>query len=140
MKDQDNQDFQRDDYCFACGAQNPGGLRLTPEVEDGQATMRWIPPSHYQGFAGILHGGIISTLLDETMAHAALNLVGRAATAELSLQFLKPVRTGQELQVRAEVRERKRRILLVSAELTQDGEVRARGQGKFVLLASEPRP
>ena len=88
---------------------------------------------------------IISTILDEMMAHAALSLVGSAATAELSLQFRKPVMTGRELEIRAEVRERKRRILLVVAELIQDGELRARGEGKFLVVArgsrsAEPGP
>jgi uncharacterized protein (TIGR00369 family) len=108
-------------------------------ASEGRAVVRWTPPLHYQGFAGVLHGGIISTILDEAMAHAAISLVGRAATAELSLEFLKPVLTGRELEIRAEVRERRRRILIVGAELVQDGVLRARGQGTFLLVASGSR-
>ena len=111
MGEPDDQGFRRDDFCFACGQQNENGLRLQPAAGEGRAVVRWTPPPHYQGYAGVLHGGIISTILDEAMAHAAISLVGRAATAELSLQFLKPVMTGRELEIRAEVRERKRRIL-----------------------------
>jgi uncharacterized protein (TIGR00369 family) len=129
--------FQRDDYCFACGQQNEGGLRLRPEAAEGRAVVRWTPPLHYQGYAGVLHGGVISTLVDETMAHAAISLVRRAATAELAMQFLKPVMTGRELEVRAEVREQKRRIVYVTAEVIQDGEVRARGEGKFLVVAAK---
>jgi uncharacterized protein (TIGR00369 family) len=138
MREPDAQEFQPDDYCFACGRQNEGGLQVRPETGEGWAVVRWIPAPHYQGYAGVLHGGIISTLLDETMAHAALSLVGRAATAELAVQFLKPVMTGRELVVRAEVREQKRRILLVGAELFQDGERRARGEGKFLVVRRGP--
>lgn len=131
--------FRRDDFCFACGQQNENGLRLRPAASEGRAVVQWTPPLHYQGYAGVLHGGVISTIMDETMAHAALSLVRRAATAELSLQFLKPVMTGRELEVRAGVRERRRRIVVVWAELIQDGEVRARGEGKFLAVAPVPR-
>jgi uncharacterized protein (TIGR00369 family) len=140
MGEPNGQGFSRDDFCFACGQQNESGLRLQPVAGEGRAVAQWTPPVHYQGYAGVLHGGIISTILDELMAHAAISLVGRAATAELSLQFLKPVMTGRELEIRAEVRERKRRILFVGAELIQDGEVRARGEGKFLVVAQGSRP
>jgi uncharacterized protein (TIGR00369 family) len=139
MDEPENQAFQRDDFCFACGQQNESGLRLQPAAREGRAAVRWTPPLHYQGYAGVLHGGIISTILDEAMAHAAISLVGRAATAELSLEFLKPVMTGRELEIRAEVRERRRRILIVGAELFQDGVLRARGEGKFLVVASGSR-
>jgi uncharacterized protein (TIGR00369 family) len=139
MGEPDNQGFQRDDFCFACGQQNENGLRLRPAASEGRAVLRWTPPPHYQGYAGVLHGGVIATLLDEVMAHAALSLVGRAPTAELSLQFLKPVMTERELEISAEVRERRRRILVVDAELIQDGEVRARAVGKFVVVAPKAR-
>jgi uncharacterized protein (TIGR00369 family) len=145
MGEPDDQGFQRDDFCFACGQQNENGLRLQPAASEGRAVLHWTPPPHYQGYAGVLHGGVIATLLDEVMAHAALSLVGRAPTAELSLQFLKPVMTERELEIRAEVRERRRRILVVGAELIQDGELRARAVGKFVVVAPkapslEPEP
>jgi uncharacterized protein (TIGR00369 family) len=140
MGDPGLEGFQRDDFCFACGQQNEGGLRLRPAAGEGRAVVRWTPPLHYQGYAGVLHGGIIATLLDETMAHAALSLGGRAATAALALDFLKPVMTGRELEVRAGVRERKRRILVMGAELIQDGEVRARGEGKFLVVTRGAQP
>jgi len=139
MSESETQGFQRDDFCFACGQQNPNGLRLRPTAGEGRAVVHWTPPPHYQGYAGVLHGGVIATLLDETMAHAALSLVGRAATVELLLQFLKPVMTGRELEVRAEVREEKRRILVVGAELIQEGELRARGEGKFLVVTPGAR-
>lgn len=133
-----NDDFARDDLCFVCGQDNPGGLQLHPESGDGRAVIDWIPPATYQGYAGVLHGGVISTLLDEAMAHAALSLAGRAPTVEIAVQFLKPVMTGQPVSVRACVREQRRRVLIVEAELVQDGETRARGEGKFIALERAP--
>ena len=133
--------FLRDDLCFVCGRDNPGGLRLQPESHDGRAVIDWTPDPRYQGYAGVLHGGVISTLMDEAMAHAALSLVGRAPTVEIAVKFLKPVMTGEALSIRAEVREQRRRVLIVDAELVQDGETRARAEGKFIAVGKrEPGP
>jgi acyl-coenzyme A thioesterase PaaI-like protein len=74
------------------------------------------------------------------MAHAALSLVSHAATAELSLQFLKPVMTGGELEVRAEIREQKRRILfLVGAELIPRSQLASGGGAAVILIAGASR-
>lgn len=135
----DHQGFERDDFCFACGQQNENGLRLQPAAGEGRAVVHWTPPPHYQGYAGVLHGGVIATLLDEAMAHAALSLVSGAATAALSLQFHKPVMTGLELEIHAQVREQTRRMLIVGADLMQDGELKARGEGKFLVMARAAR-
>ena len=140
MGEPDLQNFERDDFCFACGQENQDGLRLRPEAGQGRAVLRWTPAARYQGYAGVLHGGVISTILDEAMAHAAISVVEHAATVELSLQFLKPVLTLRELEVRASVREQRRRILILDAELIQDGEVRARGEGKFLVIKPGVRP
>jgi uncharacterized protein (TIGR00369 family) len=85
----------------------------------------------------VLHGGVISTLLDEAMAHALLSRVGRAPTVEINVQFVKLVRTGVPLRVTAEVVEQRRRIVIAEAELVQEGEVRARATGKFIVV---PKP
>ena len=130
-------EFARDNLCFVCGPENAGGLRLDPSSEDGRALIEWTPPATYQGYAGVLHGGVISTLMDEAMAHAVLSRVGRAPTVEINVQFVKPVRTDVPLRVTAEVIEQRRRIVLAEAELVQEGEVRARAAGKFVVV---PKP
>jgi acyl-coenzyme A thioesterase PaaI-like protein len=55
--------------CFACGPDNSRGLRLQFEIdEDGEAIAEWIPDPDLEGFEGIVHGGIISTVLDEAMS------------------------------------------------------------------------
>ena len=76
----------------------------------------------------------ISTLLDEAMAHAALSLVSDAATAEMKVRFEKPVRTEGNITVKAEVTERKRRLLQTSAVLVQGGERKASAEGLFVIV------
>ena len=60
-----------DNRCFVCGQDNPDGLRIFFHVDRETRTLRanFTPPAKYQGFKNVLHGGIISTLLDEGAAH-----------------------------------------------------------------------
>jgi uncharacterized protein (TIGR00369 family) len=126
-----------DHYCFACGSENPVGLRLLPDRGEGRCEIRWTPRREHQGFQDILHGGIISTLLDEAMAHAVLSVIPGAATASLVVTFKKPVRPGREVTVRAVVAERKGRVLRTTACLLQDGEEKAAAEAKFVVIRAE---
>ena len=61
--------FQR--TCFACGRDNPHGLQLEFRVDpDGVASASGVPDIKWEGLRGIVHGGIVTTLLDEAMAKA----------------------------------------------------------------------
>lgn len=88
-----------DHFCFVCGEKNPDGLRIVFEYpEPGRCRAVFTPEKRFQGWQDILHGGIISTLLDEALAHAyggAARGAGEAAvTAEMTVKFKKPVRIG----------------------------------------------
>ena len=76
--------------CFGCGSENPIGLRLRFEAVDGGVVARFRPRPEYQGWDGMLHGGILLTMLDETLAYAALFAAGPAVTAELRARLRKP--------------------------------------------------
>ncbi|MBN1825560.1 MAG: PaaI family thioesterase [Candidatus Eisenbacteria bacterium] len=129
--------FTDNDYCFACGSRNPIGLHLNVRTdEEGSAVFTWTPKREYQGWSGVLHGGVISTLLDEAMAYATGSLAEGAATAEIHVSFKKPVSTERALTVTARVEERKRRLMRTSAILVQDGEERAAARAVFVLTAA----
>jgi uncharacterized protein (TIGR00369 family) len=127
--------FEDDRYCYLCGPENPIGLRVKPNKADGRCEIRWMPEREYQGFRNILHGGIISALLDEAMAHAVLTVAPGAATVALSVCFRKPARTDREVHVRARVEERRGRLVRASAVLVQEGEERASAEARFVALA-----
>ena len=58
---------QGEDYCFACGPKNPIGLHLEFQLADGKFRAHKALASEYQGYSGIVHGGIVTTLLDEAM-------------------------------------------------------------------------
>jgi acyl-coenzyme A thioesterase PaaI-like protein len=87
----------RDDhYCFGCGQLNPYGLRLHFYLnEDGDSVSApWTPAREHEGFTGIAHGGIITTVLDEVMGWALYQKDIWAVTGRLSVSFRKPVEIG----------------------------------------------
>lgn len=126
--------FDDDRHCFVCGEKNPFGLRLQPRGEDGRGIIVWTPDSRHQGYSGVVHGGLISTLLDEAMAYAAMSAAGVCATAEISVRFRSPVMTSCELTVEAQVVEERGRVLKLTATATQEGSVKAEGRATFVRV------
>ena len=128
-----------DHFCFVCGRNNPDGLQLTFEYPGpGRCRAEFVPLRKFQGWQGILHGGIISTLLDEAMAHA-LGGAERggggsgAVTAEMTVRFRKPVKIGEVAILAGRVQSDKGRIVECSSEiLSQDGTVLASATGKLV--------
>lgn len=133
-------ELKDDHFCFACGALNPDGLRLKFEYpEPGFCRTEWVPVRKYQGWQGILHGGIISTLLDEAFAHslggAARGAGLVAVTAEMTVRFEKPVRIGEKLVVEGRVLDEKGRVIHCESVIKDANGVQlASGSGTLVKL------
>jgi len=88
--------------CVACGGRNGQGLRLQFRVrETGRVETSFACAAAFEGFPGFLHGGIIATLLDAAMTNCLFAHGIVAMTAELTIRYLLPVRTGDEATVRA---------------------------------------
>ena len=90
--------------CFVCSHGHPHGLGLSfLHTEKGVVCLCTIPDA-YCGFDGMVHGGIISTLMDEAAAYSLFARHGKlGVTREMNTRFLKPVPTGAELRVEGEV-------------------------------------
>ncbi len=136
-----SQDVLKDDhFCFACGANNPDGLRLRFEYpEPGRCRTEFVPVCKLQGWQGVLHGGIIATLLDEAFAHAlggAARGAGQAAvTAEMTVRFKKPVRIGHKVIVDGRVVKTKGRVINCEATIRDEfGLELASASGKLIKL------
>ncbi len=126
--------------CFGCGGANAGGMKLLFEQDDERKRIvgRFRMDSRYQGGTGFLHGGIIATLLDEAMGKVNRFSDVRAVTAELSVEYLKPVRIAEEIVVEGWQKERKGRNLFHEGEIRDAaGNVLARGRGRFVVVKAE---
>src|SRR5579862_1773065 len=104
--------------CFACGMENPDGLRLLWKVEGLTCTTQFTAEPKYQGWKGILHGGIIATLLDEAMTRLAWIVCGGALTAEMTVRFVQPAPIGKLLLIRGEITNERRKIVEMKATIT----------------------
>jgi uncharacterized protein (TIGR00369 family) len=123
--------------CFVCGESNPAGLKLRFETDGRIVRTRFRPRTGHIGFKGIVHGGIIATLLDEIMVWACAARAKRFAfCAELNVRFSSPLRPGEEVVATAELANNRRdRILEAKAELkNQSGKVVASAGGKYLPI------
>jgi uncharacterized protein (TIGR00369 family) len=123
--------------CFGCGGANPRGMRLAFDLDPERRRIvgRFRLGAEYQGGPGFIHGGIIATVLDEAMGKVSRFSDVRAVTAELTVEYLKPVRVDQEIRVEAFESQREGRHLFHQGEIRDtEGELLARGRGRFVVV------
>jgi uncharacterized protein (TIGR00369 family) len=124
--------------CFGCGGDNPGGMKLTFEQDNVNRKIvgRFVLGERYQGGAGFGHGGIIAVLLDEAMGKVCRFREVKAVTAELAIEYLKPVNVQQEIIVEGRETEQKGRNIFMAGEIRDTaGTVLARGKARFVIVA-----
>lgn len=135
-----DQALRDDRRCFACGPDNARGLRMTFEYGDSKARSRVEPQHEFGGWSNIMHGGIVATLLDEAMAHAAIAAGVRAVTARIEVRFRKPVPTDQPLIVEGTVEGRRGRVLEISGLLSgEDGTILAESRARFLAETTAER-
>ncbi|HHY32944.1 MAG TPA: PaaI family thioesterase [Firmicutes bacterium] len=135
-------DFIDDGKCFACGPRNPIGLKLKFRMDDkGRAVAVFEPGEEFQGFAGVVHGGIVCALLDEAMAWALILRGKLAVTVTLSARFRRPVRVGSKVTVSGElVKSGSARHVLRSEIRDASGELAAEAEGTFLVVSDvQPR-
>ena len=126
--------------CFGCGGDNAGGMKLTFEQDNVNRRIvgRFVLGERYQGGAGFAHGGIIATLLDEAMGKVCRFREVRAVTAELTVEYLKPVNVQTEIVVEGRETEQKGRNIFMSGEIRDTaGVVLARGKARFVIIGQK---
>jgi uncharacterized protein (TIGR00369 family) len=126
-------EFVDDRRCFFCGEQNPRGFSLRFREENGWTVAETVVPWYLQGFAGVVHGGIVASLLDEVMSHSVKHVGISAVTGTLRVKYLKPCPTEKILMLRGRVRRRKGRIVAALGEILYDGERVAEAEGIFVV-------
>jgi len=130
--------MKRYPQCFVCGDKNPIGLNIPFYVKDDRVVAEYTPGSHFEGYKNILHGGILSALLDEVMIRSVLARGIVSLTSEIKIRFKKPVKIGDRLFLEGRMIEDKGRILLAEGKITnQENEVVAEGEGKFFKAQGE---
>jgi len=131
--------FETYGNCFVCGENNAGGLRLRFDINKEKQILQttFFPQPVYQGYDGVVHGGIISTLLDEAMAKLSYELGYDAVTASLEVRFKKPALILEPLKIFGEIAEVNQRLVRAKAKITkEDGTVLATGTS--TLLRQHP--
>jgi uncharacterized protein (TIGR00369 family) len=126
--------------CFGCGGANARGMHLAFEQDEARQRIvgRFRLGEEYQGGPGFLHGGIIALLLDEVMSKASRFHGEIAVTADLRVEYKRPIRVGQEIVVEGFVARRDGRQLYHEGEIRSEaGDLLARGQGRFVVIDPE---
>lgn len=119
--------------CVVCGRGNGSAPRLLFAVaDDGSVQAIFQPDPAYEGYNGILHGGVIATLLDAAMTNCLFAHGRCGLTAELCVRFRHPVHTGRSTLVRAWVERDGAPLFVLGAEVSQDGQRKATAVGKFM--------
>ncbi len=120
--------------CFCCSGKNPIGLKLNFWYHEGDKTVetRWLPEIYYQGYPGVLHGGIQSTIMDEVASWCIYVLEGTAGvTHSMEVFYSKPLLIAKgEVLARGRIENREKHIVTVYVELL-DGEGNLCTSGKI---------
>ncbi len=121
--------------CFVCGENNPNGLKIKFQVDREKQAIRatFTFEPIYQGWDGVVHGGMICTLLDEATANLVYHLGFNAIAASLEVRFKHPAPILQPLVVSGEITEVHKKLVKAKASLTgEDGKVLATGISTFL--------
>ncbi|MEG6584903.1 PaaI family thioesterase [Dendrosporobacter sp. 1207_IL3150] len=121
--------------CFACGIHNPIGLKLKfREEQDTYITTFTGGPEH-QGYDGIMHGGIVSTLLDEVMARYIYSKGYNAVTARLDVRYKKPTPIGEQLMIKGHITGQRGNMFELTGTIElPDGSITAQGKATVAIL------
>ena len=118
--------------CVVCSFGNGNGLHLEFDVADDRSvTATFQCDEAFEGYPGMLHGGVISSILDGAMGHCMFARKQAAVTVEMMIRFRHTVITGHEATVLARITRFSHPLYLLEAEIIQNGEVKATAKGKY---------
>ncbi|MGZ3640524.1 MAG: PaaI family thioesterase [Ktedonobacterales bacterium] len=124
----DTSAYQR---CFACGSRNMSGLHLLFRQEGETIVTEFTLDEHFQGFPGVAHGGILATILDETLSRTATAEGRWMMTGRLELRYRNIAPIGHPLRCTARILSSRSRIL------TAAGDIRLAGDPQYEIATAE---
>jgi uncharacterized protein (TIGR00369 family) len=126
------------DMCFACGEKNPIGLKLKFTWDGKTARAEFTPNKNHQGWSGIVHGGLLTTLLDEAMGYACIFQGIFCVTAKMQARWRRPAVIGEPLIITASVTKNARKLLEAKAAISlKDGTAVAEATATLFVLNQE---
>ncbi|PKL35123.1 MAG: hypothetical protein CVV44_23155 [Spirochaetae bacterium HGW-Spirochaetae-1] len=131
----------RDDHnCFGCSPSNQSGLQMKFYTDDTRVYSRLSVPEHLCGWNTLVHGGVISTILDEIMSWGAIYLLRQIVlTKSISVDFLQPIMINEDIRVEGKVLERtgEREAVMQGFIYNDKGVLAARSTGIFALFSPD---
>ena len=130
--------IQRYRHCFVCGDNNENGLKIDFYYSDGKARAEYVPARNFEGYKDILHGGILSTLLDEVMIKSILANGLLTVTSQIEVKFKAPAQIGKKIILEGKIKENRARLILAEGKaFTQDGEIIAISKGTYFKVKGQ---
>ncbi|MDI6851393.1 MAG: PaaI family thioesterase [bacterium] len=128
--------LERSDHCFVCGEKNPIGLKAKVEGTGPERFIKIKLDANYEGYDGIIHGGILVTLMDEVMAYSVSDGTNWGVTASIEVKFRKKVESGKYIIVYGKLLEKSGSWAKAEARITYEGEstILAEARGLFKLI------
>jgi acyl-coenzyme A thioesterase PaaI-like protein len=127
--------------CFVCGRENPTGLNMTfYETAPGEVVAEYTVSEKFQGYPGVVHGGIVASMLDEASGRSQMGPDPSRFmyTAQLSIRYRQPVPVGQPLKILGHAGESKGRIAKATGEIFgPDGLLLAQAEAVLVDVPQE---
>jgi len=125
--------------CFGCGQKNPVGLKLRFKWDGKMARAELTPGKLYQGWPGVIHGGILTCLLDEAMTYAARFKGINCITARMQIRFKRPALVNEILVITSSIIKKARKLVETKAKISlQDGTVVAEGRATQFVIENNP--
>lgn len=126
--------------CYACGKENPIGLKLTFRQERDAVKAEFTPGEFHQGWPGVIHGGIIDTLLDEALAYVPFFLGLNCVTAKMEVRIRHPVSVGQQLFISSTMARKTRKLIETRAKIAlEDGTAIAEAKAVMYVVNESKR-
>lgn len=129
-----------DRECFACGTENPRGLHMTFESDGVHVRSQLTLEQCFCGWSNLVHGGILATILDETMSWATLSLTGKLMlTKGMQIKYIRPIRVGTKITATGYIRKwlSERKVEVVAEISNEAGKICASSSGEFPLFTKE---
>ena len=126
--------------CFGCGARNMNGLQLVFTTDGEVIVAEYTPDERFQGFPGVLHGGVLATMLDEALSRAAVFAGQWMMTARLEIRYRRAAPVGQALRIVAQPTRVRARLVSAtgSVSLASDPSVvYAEAEGVFMPITAD---
>jgi acyl-coenzyme A thioesterase PaaI-like protein len=124
--------------CYGCGAENEHGLHMEFRREGDRTVCDFTPVDFTQGYPGRMHGGVVSTMIDEAMGWAVYHSKKWGTTARLAVRYRRPVDLSSRLRVEAWITNERHRLIELRAEVHDEaGQLLADSEGTYMLLDPE---